>query len=375
VATISALVAALVALEGGAPRNTGSAPLLSLDDLAALRRLQLDGLVKKHSEALNLDSNLRDALRGESVVRASNRVIQRSMMRRIHDALNAGGINHLFFKGLALYDQLGADPDERDGSDIDILISPGDLRSSIAILRDNGFVPLSSQSFATQAELRFMLFRNKAHTLRGLNSEVDLHWRVATAPDLMPHAQVLLERRRWVGLPGQELPTLSPADALAATAVQFYTDFCTGPRRIIEFVRLASIVDPKDLDLFNTPTRQLLKDMAHFVGEEFSISLPGLRQFDSDRDDGSSYLRRCFEQWGLKSLAELPRPGNAIKRFMWVYRHLARYSSRSQLLVRLVARGATYYPAYSPTVRPLGVFRALAHQLGRLLRGQVDSVN
>jgi hypothetical protein len=101
-------------------------------------------------------------------------LVYRNSARQVADALAAGGIRFIIFKGMALVEQVYGDLSLRGFRDCDMLVEREQLEAAYAILRDLGY------SLGIYQTLQEYLVRNKVGIdLRHSDgSLVDLHWAI-----------------------------------------------------------------------------------------------------------------------------------------------------------------------------------------------------
>jgi hypothetical protein len=345
---------------------------IQIGDVALVSRHRLEGFFSRHLSSLDLPDQVSEQLTESGLARAHQGLVQWAESISISRLLHEHGVRHLVFKGRALTLQTSAEEDGRGGGDVDILIDPHDVPRVYALLPASGYLPAYAVGPRTRAGWAFLTYRNREMPYRSPRSEVDLHWRIATESDLLPPTRVLLDRSVTVGRDGQEIPTLSPTDALAACAVHFYLDYAVSLRRLVDFVRLSQLADPHQLLQLPAGSQQLIADVASLCRELFGegcISLDGLHTVDHDN---VSYIQNLF--WnGHGGYSHIRAGGNAHSRLQRNFRHLGRYARKSSLLIRLVARGLVWFPPSSPNQSPIGMIHGFRLQLGRILRGQFDS--
>lgn len=140
-------------------------------------------------------------------------------LRRLLDALAAGGIEALAYKGPALamraYGQLGM----RAFVDLDLLVRPGDVPRALARLAADGYAPRLAFSRAQERWFRrvdgdYPLVHRETGLL------VELHARVSSERFCMPiSTESLMRRATTVPLGGGEVRTLGDEDQLLVLAV------------------------------------------------------------------------------------------------------------------------------------------------------------
>jgi hypothetical protein len=346
--------------------------VLEVDEIPLARQHRLEGFLSKHQDYLNLSGTVSTLLSASALNRAHQGLVQWAESISVSRVLGEHAIAHVVFKGRALTLQTFADDEGRGGGDLDVLVEPKDVPLADSLLSAHGYLPVYAVGPRSSAGWAFVTYRNREMPYRSSRAEVDLHWRIASEPDLLPPTSVLIARSVKVGRHGQEIPTLSPADALAACAVHFYLDYAVSLRRLIDFLRLSRLAEQSILHHLPAPSQQLIADVAAFCRDLFGencVALTGLRNPDQAN---VSYIKELF--WaGHGGYSHIRAGGTALSRLVRNYQHLGRYAGKTSLLLRLLARGILWFPPMSPTQTPIGILQAIWLQLGRVLRGRYDS--
>ena len=345
-------------------------PLAELDRLAKTHRLE--GFLLKHREVLGLPDDLVETLKTSELSLAQYGLILAASSIELSRLFASEGVEHLIYKGHALRAQTDAWEDRRGGGDVDILVEPRHVHIADRLLRKHGYHAVYAIGPRSPLGWRFLTYRNREMTYRSDRIEVDLHWRVATEEDMLPTAQQLLLRKVFVGREGQEIPTLSPVDAWAASTFHFYLDFGILLRVLVDFVRLSRLADRDHLHLLPRHARNLLADLSAVLNQILGpdiVDTTGLPPADAHRVD--LLLEMIWAQAEKRTV--LKGSGTGLTRFRRNLEHLARYSSKARLIPRLIARGLVWFPETASHPRPIGMVRAWWLQLGRIRRGQFDS--
>jgi hypothetical protein len=344
----------------------------SLGDL--IRRHRLEGFILRHYGEGSLPPDLLEALRlGFHDNNTSQQLRVSALSVRISRLLDEAGLSFLLLKGWPLSLQLGAQDELRGGGDVDVLVSPRDVRSAHRVLIEAGYAPQYAIGPRTRLGWSFVTFRNREMPYRSPAGEVDLHWRVASEQDVLPHADVLIERSVTVSDGRHTIRTLSPADALAATAFHFYLDYCHSIRRLVDFSRLLCVADAAVFDTLPTSARQAVSDVATLCEKLLDIELPHSLPLPLPKQSTVDYMESLFMQWHQVGPTSRQAPSRMGGPWGRNFRHLRRYSRTIPLLARLAARGAVWFPPSADHPRPIGMIQAALWQLGRLLRGKTDS--
>ncbi len=191
----------LVAACAAWPPNPASAarvraclvPSLDWDRVLQLvRRHRVAGLVNRALSPaampdVDVPAEVRAALSGQATVMARRNLQLAAESVRIHRLMAAAGIDAAFLKGTALaklaYDNIGL----RHSKDIDLLVAPAALEAALAVLVAAGYrvsQPAGLHSAQMPWLKRFGLHVGLLHADSGI--EVELHWRGAENPHLMP---------------------------------------------------------------------------------------------------------------------------------------------------------------------------------------------
>ena len=236
--------AALVSEAGVAPDSrpddAGEA-LETVDLVAATVRQRVVDLVHAQAAALELPVEL---VEGLSRVRTATRELvplQLLELARMRELLEGAGVRYLAIKGPALAVQTTGDVGARGFGDLDILVDPRSVDALVDLLSDRGWrssVPLPGQeSWAW----RRILYTANELTFYGASCSVDLHWRLDPTLDALPAFDALWDRRELLRVGGVEVPTLSPADALAHLCLNAARDEWRWLRSLVDIHRTARL--------------------------------------------------------------------------------------------------------------------------------------
>lgn len=352
---------------------------VSVQALAVLvERERLTGFVRHHSEFFSLPPKLIGEIRkeGSPLSELDLEIATLSLHAwtlRISRLLSEESIDHLVFKGWPLAMMSAAEASIRGAGDIDVLIRPEDVPLVDRLLTRSGFHPVYALGPRSRLGWSFVCFRNREMPYRSDWVEVDVHWRVATEPEMLPDARSLLRRAVTVGLSGQEIRTLHPSDALAASAYHFYLDYCHSLRRLIDFIRLCARADGGVLIDLPLAARQVIADLVRFCETLFGLRLPELGGLPDPSARNVVAMVDMFQRsYSPGERSSIPNRGGGgpLRRN---FRHLSRYSSRRALIIRLIARGLVWFPKTADHPRRIGMVQAFLWQLGRLLRGRTNS--
>lgn len=368
--SLAVLVDAVGRVLNGAESDSGPGRQSWSDDTISLARVhRLEGFFVRHREQLALDGGTVDKLLEGEQRRAQQALTQWSHSVRLSRLLEQHKVPHLVFKGRALTLHTEADDEGRGGGDVDVLVPPEFVPACVGLLEAEGFRRVYAIQPSTRWGWRFVTYRNREMPFRSQSIEIDLHWRVASEESLLPPATTLIARSVRVGREGQDLPTLQPTDALAASAFHFFFDKAWSLRRLVDFVRLTRGSDQGVLSTMPPGGQQLVADVAGFCRELFGprcvSELLAIRSTAENIDQ----LRALFWSSGEGRLFS---SDGALARFSRNYRHLSRYAPQRALMLRLIARGSVWFPPYRDG-RGVGLIRAFGYQLLRVFRGKFDS--
>lgn len=148
---------------------------------------------------------------------ASNNLLLTGQLHAILRRFDAAGIEALAWKGPALAAQAYGDLSLRGFNDLDLIVRPNDVARARAVLLGMGYArayPL------TPAQERAALRTNHEEQFTRDGQLVELHWRVAKdVYDVPLDVSGLFERRTWVNIGRQRVPTLDPSDLLLTLCV------------------------------------------------------------------------------------------------------------------------------------------------------------
>lgn len=348
-------------------------PLVNKEMASVARSNRLDGFLFAHSERLGIDADAMAALSAQSKKNALDRMGHSTEMLRVARALEESGIEHAFFKGAVLAEQLGERGKGRTVGDVDVLVRPEDVRKTIHILQSSGYMPRFQMKARSRLGWALILFRARELPLRQASVELDLHWRIGSEPDLCEPTETLLARRTSIPLAGRNIHTLQATDSLVMLAIQIMQDRSKNLRHIVDFAVLAGQVDPEETPITNPRSQALIADVARLAELIFGI-LPTLEPWRSiGVEKHSRYLFRLYRGWTDNNRQGGVGTHSAFSRLWSPYRHLSRYSNKSRLMLRLITRAAFFFPETTSTQQQGGLVRAHLHQWRRVLQGQYDS--
>ena len=178
-------------------------------------------------------------------------LVYRNSARQVAEALAAGGIRFVIFKGVALVEQVYGDLSLRGFRDCDILVDRDRLEAAYAILRDLGY------SLGIYQTLQEYLVHNKAGIdLRHSDgSLVDLHWAIQ-GYEIPPSDPAIIWSHCRPRETSDELPgwRMSPELTLIHLATHFQVHEYQEIKPLVDFYHAAARLGPRiDVDaLFRT---------------------------------------------------------------------------------------------------------------------------
>jgi hypothetical protein len=239
------------------------------------------------------------------------------------------------------------------------------------MLINNGFVPKIAFRPQEGPLWKFWSFRERELSYHKAGIYVDLHWRVAKDPHFLPSTESQLKRAVRIRCGGSVIPTLSPADALAAAAQHTYLDYCQNLRSIVDLVYLSwqkKISLPPD-----TPRagRALTSDMLEFarglLGQEL---VPQVSGTNPPSKAGVSYLADMWAKNSSRTLLEAGPPslaGEGLGR-LW---HWLRYGIRPCTGLRFIAWAFFAFPNYRPERPSTTIGASLVFRMRQVMGGRL----
>ncbi len=366
-----ALVSGGLATERG-QESPSVFPTPSSGTLFLARRHRLQGFLLRHRDSLGLSPEVVEYLEKDRIERAQQGLSQWASSIALARLLQKHTIPFLIFKGRALTMLTCAEADGRGGGDVDLLVPPSWVKRTHQLLKAEGYQPVYAVEPRTRWGWALVTFRNREMPYRSFEVEIDLHWRISTERDFLPPAEVLIARGLTLGHEGQEIPTLSPTDALASCAFHIYYDHASPIRRLIDFVRLKALVDHSALRQLPRRTQQLVSDVAGLCRTVFGEEAIEYEHLGQSNERNVRYLEELF--WsGTGGFSHQHRMSHPVGRAIANFSHLSKYSSTPALISRLIARGLVWFPHSSGGQAGWGIPRALAAQISRVFRGRFDS--
>jgi hypothetical protein len=367
---VAELVTQALLIEYSSPTPSAVGHRLGLaSSLVAEHRV--GALLLKHSRALGISPELEEDLRNQVLAHsmAGLRLIRSTEI--VHALFEKHSFNHLFFKGVSLSVLTGREPAERGAGDVDVLIGKDEVPRAHRMLVENGFVPKIALEPREGPLWSFLAFRERELSYRKDDIYIDLHWRVAKDPHFLPSTEAQLNRAAQIPCGKSMIPTLSPADALAAAAQHIYLDYCQNLRLIVDLVYLSwqpNIALPPD-----TPPagRALASDMLEFARVLLARDLvPGVAGATQARKSGVAYLLGMWVNNSSRTLLEAgpkSRAGEGLGR-LW---HWLRYSRRLSTGLRFIAWAFFAFPDYRPEKPSTTLGESLMLRMRQVLGGRL----
>jgi hypothetical protein len=368
--TVAELVAQALLIERDSPApSTGENRLDLASSLVAEHRV--GALLLKHSRALGIPPELEEDLHNQALAHsmAGLRLIRSTEI--VHALFAKHGFSHLFFKGVSLSVLTGREPAERGAGDVDVLISKHAVPRAHRMLLENGFVPKIALEPREGPLWTFLAFRERELSYRKDGIYIDLHWRVAKDPHFLPSTERQLERAVQIRCGESTIPTLAPADSLAAAAQHIYLDYCQNLRLIVDLVYLSW--QPNSALPPDTPPagRALASDMLEFARVLLARDLvPEVAGATEARKSGVAYLLGMWVNNSSRTLLEAgpkSRVGEGLGR-LW---HWLRYSRRLSTGLRFIAWAFFAFPDYRPEKPSTTLGESLMLRMRQVLGGRL----
>ena len=198
-------------------------PDLRLTPEEVLQRCRADRLTAlMHERLQRFDSSgwpqaLRDDLAREARAEAARELARANEIAAVLDALAAGGVRPILFKGTALAYTIYPAPSARPRGDTDVLLPREDVAHAREILSAAGYVP----AVYCDGELLFRQIELQKTDRLGVVHAWDLHWAVSTQAlfaDLLSYDEVAREAAPVPAL-GAHARAASPVHALLLACV------------------------------------------------------------------------------------------------------------------------------------------------------------
>lgn len=139
------------------------------------------------------------------------------ILGEVTQVLESAGVRLLAYKGPVLSQQLFGEPAIREAVDLDVLISPYDVRGAINALVAKGFTPL--RPYPPSAFPQLIRYRAEYGMTRD-GVLIELQWRLAPHYFTVPFDfESAWQKREVVTIGGRQVPTLSLEDNLLALCV------------------------------------------------------------------------------------------------------------------------------------------------------------
>ena len=210
----------------GLSRGGGEAALGRLVDLALTHGLA--GLLYeriREAKAESLQDGSWSALRGAYLGTAVENAARLETLREVEHRLARAGVEHLRLKGVALLDDVYADPGLRPMSDIDLLIRQRDVGRAVSELAPLGFTPHQERELdGAPRPARRTYHAQLLRDAGGVDDLLELHWDLTQPDGLM--RTVHLDIPAIFGSRRGSLPSLE--DTLVILAVHLARHYFRG---------------------------------------------------------------------------------------------------------------------------------------------------
>lgn len=192
----------------------GTTPPATTDLGAAVRALRYHGLAPlAHLRTRDSDPPLSRLLRPDLEEAVSSHLRTRGVLPALAQAMDGAGVPWVVLKGPVLSELAHPVPGVRPYVDLDVLVSPADLRTALGALESTGWSLLD----ADHPQL-LDLMPGELHLGSSTGVVMDLHWSVVndarTRAAFPVRSEALLARRRSVRIGTMDVPTLDQEDLL-----------------------------------------------------------------------------------------------------------------------------------------------------------------
>lgn len=162
------------------------------------------------------------------------------LARELIPLFEATGVRVLVFKGPALAALTCGDLGGRGGGDLDLLVDPEAVETSIAVLEGAGFrrVPGYAPRQLQRWTWRYVHWSMKGLPLARGPLLVDLHWALTNVQRQRPGFEAAWWDRVEIPMGGRSVPTLSLVHALDHLAAHALNDRWRELRALVDLVRL-----------------------------------------------------------------------------------------------------------------------------------------
>jgi hypothetical protein len=336
-------------------------------------------LLAAQGPAIGLPDEVIPALRAQAKRAAFSSLRIASVTAEVSALLADAEIAALFIKGVALSQQTTGTIAARSTGDVDVLVTPEDMPRVHAALLDSGFRNHMTVYPSDTAAWRYTRWVTRELLYKRQSDFVDLHWRVAVAPGLLPEAVTLLGRASTVTIANREVPTLSVSDACAATCLHAYHDGYSQLRYLVDLARLLRLGPHAQSD-WPPQLRRLMVDTLAFA-EQLLPGWPADARQELGLDRVAPSTAYAWRLWGANAgLGGLERYTVRPSDYVRQYRSLLRYAPRrTKANAQFLAKMAINTPDLEPGTGAVGFVRASAarfrqtpHRVSQSLRDQDD---
>ena len=185
--------------------------------LALVDRHRVAPIVCHHLLQLPAESvpaSLLQALRDKRQADTFRQLAMTRELVKLHQLFTAAGIDYVTLKGLPLAQAYYGNAGLRMSKDIDVLVQEGQLDVACHLLQQNGYLPADGYDrLSPRQQFHFrILFQHCDFAAPDSGIDIELHWRLAKYPDMLPRVTVA-----GIGMSGshtmlgtQAIPLLPP---------------------------------------------------------------------------------------------------------------------------------------------------------------------
>lgn len=169
----------------------------------------------------------------------------KAKLREIHVALSAAGLAYRVLKGIPFAQRYFGDPALRRSADIDLLVQEHELNRVLSVLYDLGYSATTPQVRITSngpTVPEITVHREHELTITHEQIEVDLHWRLRTAPAYHWRESEIWGQRDVVDVDGVSYPVLTDEYALVLLLVSSAHDIARGGCRLKHFLDMHQLL-------------------------------------------------------------------------------------------------------------------------------------
>jgi hypothetical protein len=224
--------------------------------LAAVARQRLEVCLSPHAAKLGLPAEVVEELQRRAGLQRLGGLALAGLARELIPLFEAAGVRALLFKGPLLAALTCGDLGGRGGGDLDLLVDPEAVETSIAVLEGAGFRPLPGYAPRQlhRRAWRYARWAMKELPLARGPLVVDLHWALTNVQRQRPGFEAAWRDRLEIPIQDRTVPTLSLAHALEHLAAHALDDRWGELRALVDLVRLMRLRGEElQQDLRNRP--------------------------------------------------------------------------------------------------------------------------